>query len=73
MTKDHMPLIDVLKKCAKMKDLVFNQLGYIEDLEDIDEENLYLHYKSFLETSPIEILYVGHFDEEIINYLKKKQ
>ncbi len=62
-----------IEEMCKNERFSLNQLGYIEDLEDIDEENLYLHYKSFLETSPIEILYVGHFDEEIINYLKKKQ
>lgn len=60
-----------IEEMCKNERFSLNQLGYIEDLEDIDEENLYLHYKSFLETSPIEILYVGHCDEEIINYLKK--
>lgn len=60
-----------IEEMCKNERFSLNQLGYIEDLEDIDEENLYLHYKSFLETSPIEILYVGHYDEEIINYLKK--
>lgn len=48
-------------------------LGYVEDLEDIDESNLYQHYQDIIKTSPIEIFYVGHIDEKIIEYLKKSQ
>ena len=46
-------------------------LGYVEDLEQIDEKNLYEHYLEVIKTSPIEIFYVGHIDEKIIKYLKK--
>ena len=48
-------------------------LGYVEDLEEIDESNLYQHYQDIIKTSPIEIFYVGHIDEKIIEYLKKSQ
>lgn len=38
--------------------------GYTEDLEAINEESLYNHYKKVLETSPIEISLVGDFEKE---------
>lgn len=46
-------------------------LGYVEDLEGIDESNLYKHYQEIIRTSSIEIFYVGNVDEKIIEYLKK--
>ncbi|MBC8590722.1 EF-P 5-aminopentanol modification-associated protein YfmF [Wansuia hejianensis] len=46
------------------------QLGYVEDLEKIDESNLYRHYSKVLETSPIEIFYVGNYDENLVKYLE---
>lgn len=46
------------------------QLGYVEDLDEIDHINLYEHYKNILETSPIEIFYVGKYNDEIIEYIK---
>lgn len=55
--------------CKKEKFSISN-LGYIEDLDGIDEVNLYEHYKSVLETSPIEIFYVGNYDDSFIDYLK---
>lgn len=55
------------------KDAKFSlyHLGYVEDLDHIDENNLYEHYKDFLDTSPIEIFYVGTFDDKFINHLKE--
>ncbi len=46
-------------------------LGYVEDIEELDEENLYKHYEEILETSPIEIFYVGDINEEIRGELDK--
>lgn len=46
-------------------------LGYIEDLDGINEKNLYDHYRNILLTSPIEIFFVGNYNEELINYLKE--
>lgn len=37
--------------------------GYVEDLDDIDNINLYQHYKNILATSPVEICIVGNFDD----------
>lgn len=56
--------------CKDEKNSIYH-LGYVEDLEDIDEKNLYNHYKDFLETSPIEVFYVGTFDEKFVKHLKE--
>ncbi len=55
--------------CKKEKFSISN-LGYIEDLDGIDEFSLYEHYKNVLETSPIEMFYVGNYDDSFIDYLK---
>lgn len=59
--------IEAMCKTEKYK---LYQLGYVEDLDDINEENLYKHYKNILETSPIEIFYVGKYNDEIVEYIK---
>lgn len=47
--------------------------GYIEDLDKIDEKNLFAHYKNIIETSPIDIVVAGSFDrEKIIETVKSK-
>ncbi len=38
------------------------EIGYKEDLDTIDEKNLYEHYKSIIYTSPIDIFMVGDID-----------
>lgn len=40
--------------------------GYIEDLPNIDEKNLYAHYKDVIATSPIDIVIAGQFDKDEI-------
>ncbi len=45
-------------------------LGRLEDLDGINESNLYNHYKNILETSPIEIFLVGDFSDKDIDYIK---
>lgn len=59
-----------IEEMCKKEKFSTSTLGYIEDLENIDEINLYEYYKQVLETSPIEIFYVGNYDEEFIQYLK---
>ena len=61
-----------IEEMAKTERFSIYQLGYVEDLEGINGENLYNHYRGIMETSPIEIFYVGHYDHELLSYLKKK-
>lgn len=51
--------------CRNEKYSVY-EYGYTEDLDKINEENLYEHYRYILEKFPIEIFYVGEFDEKLI-------
>lgn len=60
-----------IEEMCKDEKFSIYHLGYTEDLESIDEKNLFEHYKSFLNTSPIELFYVGTFDEKFINHLKE--
>ena len=48
-------------------------LGYVDDLAEIDESNLFEHYQDIVKTSPIEIFYVGNIDKKIIDSLKDSQ
>jgi len=41
-----------------------NPLGYIEDINNIDESSLYEHYKKILAESRIDIIFTGNFEEE---------
>lgn len=59
-----------IEEMCKKEKFSISTLGYIEDLDDIDEVNLYEHYKEVLETSPIEIFYVGNYEESFIEFLK---
>lgn len=61
-----------LEEMCKTEKFSIYQLGYVEDLGNINEENLYKHYKELLATSPLEIFYVGYLDEDLIKYLKDK-
>ena len=53
------------------EDSALCDIGYIEDLEKIDEKNLYEHYKKIISESPIDIFIVGDVDiEKIKKYLE---
>lgn len=60
-----------LEAMCKSEKYSLYQLGYVEDLEEIDGESLYAHYKNILKTSPIEIFYVGKYNNEIVDYIKR--
>lgn len=60
-----------IEAMCKSESYSLYQLGYVEDLDDINEINLYNHYKKILETSPIEIFYVGKYNDEIVDYIKR--
>lgn len=46
-------------------------LGNVEDLKNINEDILYKHYQNVINTSPIEIFYVGEYDEKLVEYIKE--
>ncbi len=48
--------------------------GYIEDLENINSENLYKHYKNIISTAKIDIFFSGDINSnEIINQVKENE
>lgn len=44
-------------------------LGYIEDLDKIDNVTLYKHYKEILDKAMIEIFYIGDLDDHLVEYI----
>lgn len=58
-----------IEEMCKSEDFRLYSLGYVEDLASINEKNLYEYYKSVLNNSPIELIYVGKYDETLINHI----
>lgn len=58
-----------LEEMCKYEKFSLYSLGYVEDLDKIDEKTLYEHYQTVLATSTIEIFYVGSYDDKLMNYL----
>lgn len=58
-----------IEEMCKNENFALYQLGYVEDLRDINEKNLYEHYKKVLHTSIIEIFYCGSYDEDLEKHL----
>jgi len=60
-----------LEEMCKGEQNAVVEIGYKEDLDDINEKNLYSHYKSIIFSSPVDIFIVGDVDaSELIDYLK---
>ncbi|HOM01211.1 MAG TPA: pitrilysin family protein [Acetivibrio sp.] len=63
----------VIEKCLEemCKDEPFGiyDYGNVEDLKEIDEKNLYEHYKYFLETLPVYVFISGDIDDEGVKYI----
>ena len=49
------------------------KFGYIEDLEKIDEKNLYEYYKNLINTCKIDIFISGIINDEIIDSISKNE
>ncbi len=51
----------------------YREFGYLDDLDNIDEKNLYLYYKDFFSKSDVDIYVIGDFSEkEMISLIKEK-
>ena len=49
------------------------RFGYVEDLKDINEKNLYERYKQLIEQSKIDIFVSGNVDGEVANIIAENQ
>ncbi len=63
---------ETIKLMCKGENYSIPSTGYIEDLETIDEKNLYDYYLKVLEESPIEIFYSGRRNEKIESIFRSK-
>jgi len=50
----------------------YRSSGYLHDLDEINEENLYSYYKSIINDDIVDIFIVGDVDDSIIDYIKNK-
>ena len=64
-----------LDRCIEemYKDMPFGlfKFGYIEDLENIDEKNLYEYYKELINSCKIDIFVSGDIDEKIVEIINQ--
>ena len=64
-----------LERCIEemYKDKPFGlyKFGNIEDLENINEKNLYEQYKKLINDCKVDIFISGNIDEEIVNVVEK--
>ncbi len=60
-----------IEEMCKNEKFSIYSLGNIDDLENIDGNVLYRHYKEIISTSPIEVFYTGQYDEKLIENLKE--
>lgn len=61
-----------LEEMCKDERYSISEYGYEEDLEKINEKDLYEHYKKIIKTSPIDIVVEGDFDEEEVKEIITK-
>ncbi len=63
--------IKCIENMCEGEDSALCEVGYVEDLKDIDEKNLYEHYNKIITQSPIDIFIVGEVDiDKIKAYLE---
>ena len=65
-------LMRMAEAFSKDTPVSYHMIGYLEDLDKVDEENLYDYYKKMLEKDFVDIFVVGDVKEEEITSLIKK-
>ena len=60
-----------LEEMCKGEPNAIVDIGYKEDIDDIDEKNLYKHYQSIIFSSPIDIFVVGNVDAKALAVFTK--
>lgn len=65
--------ISKLLETIDNKPYSYNSYGYIDDLDNIDEHNLYKYYKSVLNEDLIDIFVVGNIDKDEIKEMLREQ
>ena len=65
-------LVKMLETMGPKETYSLHGFGYLEDIEEINEENLYSYYKEFLRTSGLDIFIIGDIDFDQIEAIFKK-
>ena len=65
-------LIRALESFDKDSPLSYRMIGYLEDLDQINGENLYEYYKSILNSDLVDIFIIGDFrEDEVLKEIRK--
>ncbi len=60
-----------IEEMCKGEDTAIFEFGYLDDIDNIDENNLYTHYRNIAFSSPIDIFAVGDMDiDKTEKYIK---
>ncbi len=59
-----------IEEMCKNEKFSIYEYGYVEDLDSINNQNLYSRYEYILNTSPIEIFFIGDYDDNIVEYME---
>ena len=62
-----------LLKTTKNKPYSYNPYGYLEDIEKIDEKNMYEYYKKIINDNQVDVFIVGNISEKEIKELFKEK
>ena len=65
-------LVKMLENMGEKETYSLHGFGYLEDLEDINEENIYEYYKEFIRTSGLDIFIIGDIDFDEVERLFKE-
>ena len=63
---------EFLQIMLKGLDIAIPASGYIEDLEEIDEENLYQEYQNMLNNDMLDIVITGDIDDDMKNLIEER-
>lgn len=63
---------EFLNEMLKGLDIAMPAYGYIEDLEKIDEENLYQEYQNMLKNDMLDIVITGDIDDDMKNLIEER-
>lgn len=61
----------IIEEMFKNEPYGLYKFGYVEDLDEIDEKNLYKYYKKLINTCKIDIFLSGDFNEQIKENIKE--
>lgn len=66
-------MIKMLENMDKAAPYSYHGFGYVEDLEKINEDNLYEYYKDFISNSSVEIYVIGDIDFDFIEKIVREK